>query len=43
MMLTGYGVIGELAMPMLPVQIIVAVWLIVKGFNKQLDATADEE
>lgn len=43
MMLTGYSVIGVLAMPMLPIQIIVAVWLIVKGFNKQLDETVDEE
>jgi hypothetical protein len=37
MMLTGYSVIGELAMPMLPIQIIVAVWLIVKGFKEPLE------
>jgi hypothetical protein len=39
MMLTGSSVIGELAMPMLPIQIIVAVWLIVKGFNERKDET----
>ena len=35
MMFLGYSIIGELAMPMLPVQIAVAGWLIVKGFNEQ--------
>ena len=34
MMLLGYSTIGEMAMPLLPIQITVAVWLIVKGFNK---------
>jgi len=43
MMLTGYSVIGMLAIPMLPIQIIVAVWLIVKGFNKPLGEPTDEE
>jgi hypothetical protein len=38
MMLLGYPVIGEMAMPMLPIQIAVAVWLIVKGFNERLPA-----
>jgi hypothetical protein len=33
MMLLGSTVIGEMAMPLLPIQITVAVWLIVKGFN----------
>jgi hypothetical protein len=33
MMLLGYRSIGEMAMPLLPIQITVAVWLIVKGFN----------
>jgi hypothetical protein len=33
MMFLGMGVIGEMAMPLLPIQISVAVWLIVKGFN----------
>ncbi|HEX8737170.1 MAG TPA: DUF4386 domain-containing protein [Pyrinomonadaceae bacterium] len=42
MMLLGYSVIGELAMPMLPIQIAVAAWLIVKGFNEQLPAAAAE-
>jgi hypothetical protein len=36
MMLLGYRTIGEMAMPLLPIQIAVAVWLIIKGFN---DAT----
>lgn len=35
MMFLGYSVIGELAMPMLPIQITIAVWLIVKGFKKE--------
>lgn len=34
MMLLGYRPIGEMAMPLLPIHITVAVWLIVKGFNK---------
>jgi hypothetical protein len=33
MMLLGYGVIGEMAMPLLPIEITVGVWLIIKGFN----------
>ena len=33
MMLLGYRTIGEMAMPLLPIQITVAVWLIIKGFN----------
>ena len=33
MMFLGYPAIGEMAMPLLPIQIIVAVWLIVKGFK----------
>jgi len=33
MMLLGYPVIGEMAMPLLPIQIVVSIWLIVKGFN----------
>lgn len=33
MMLLGYRSIGEMAMPLLPIQITVAVWLIIKGFN----------
>ena len=36
MMLLGYTVIGQMAMPMLPIQIAVAVWLMVKGFNERL-------
>lgn len=33
MMLLGYRSIGEMAMPLLPIQITVGVWLIIKGFN----------
>lgn len=33
MMFLGYRSIGEMAMPLLPIQITVAVWLIIKGFN----------
>lgn len=36
MMFLGYSVIGEMAMPMLPIQIAVAVWLIAKGFNERV-------
>ena len=32
MMFLGYRVIGEMAMPLLPIEIAVAVWLIIKGF-----------
>jgi Domain of unknown function (DUF4386) len=31
----GYKMISEMAMPLLPVQIIVGVWLIIKGFNAE--------
>jgi Domain of unknown function (DUF4386) len=33
MMLLGYPSIGEMAMPLLPIQISVAVWLMIKGFH----------
>jgi hypothetical protein len=33
MMLLGYPLIAQMAMPLLPIQIMVAVWLMVKGFN----------
>jgi hypothetical protein len=33
MMLLGYPLIGQMAMPLLPIQIMVAVWLMIKGFN----------
>lgn len=43
MMLLGNSVIGQMAMPMLPIQITVAVWLIVKGFKESLpEATAEQ-
>ena len=34
MMLLGSRAIGEMAMPLLPIQITVAVWLIIKGFRE---------
>ncbi|HEX8247677.1 MAG TPA: DUF4386 domain-containing protein [Pyrinomonadaceae bacterium] len=38
----GYSAIGEMAMPLLPIQIAVAVWLMVKGFDEKLsEATAE--
>jgi Domain of unknown function (DUF4386) len=33
MMLLGYRSIGEMAMPLLPIHVTVAVWLIIKGFK----------
>jgi len=42
MMFLGSRVIGEMAMPMLPIQIAVAVWLIVRGFNEQLPEVTAE-
>ena len=42
MMLLGYGTIAEMAMPLLPIQITAAVWLMVKGFNEQLPETVAE-
>lgn len=33
MMILGYRLIGQMAMPLLPIQITVAVWLFIKGFN----------
>jgi hypothetical protein len=35
MMVLGYRLIGQMAMPLLPIQITVAVWLIIKGFKNQ--------
>jgi hypothetical protein len=42
MMFLGYRVIGEMAMPMLPIQITVAVWLMVKGFRERRHAVEVE-
>lgn len=36
MMLLGYRSIGEMAMPLLPIHLTVAVWLLIKGFNDPL-------
>lgn len=42
MMLLGYSTIGQMAMPMLPIQITIAFWLIIKGFNEPFsEAAAD--
>jgi hypothetical protein len=35
MMFLGYPPIGEMAMPLLPIHITVAMWLIVKGFKER--------
>ena len=40
MMFLGYPAIGELAMPLLPIQLTVAVWLIVKGFSDRRQKSA---
>ena len=42
MMFLGSRVIGEMAMPMLPIQIAVAIWLMVRGFNEQLPEVTAE-
>jgi hypothetical protein len=42
MMLLGYSTIGQMAMPMLPIQIAVAVWLIIKGFNESFTESTAE-
>ncbi|MCB2408215.1 DUF4386 domain-containing protein [Hymenobacter lucidus] len=43
MMLLGYPSIGPMAMPLLPIQIGVAVWLMVKGFNDYPPAAPEAE
>ncbi|WP_230471273.1 DUF4386 family protein [Hymenobacter jejuensis] len=40
MMLLGQRAIGTLAMPLLPIQITVAIWLLVKGFDEHLPPPA---
>jgi hypothetical protein len=42
MMLLGYSIIGVMAMPLLPIQITVAVWLMIKGFSERLPETLAE-
>lgn len=34
LMYLGYSTVGQMAMPLLPIQIAVAVWLMVKGFRE---------
>lgn len=44
MMFMGYSPVGAMAMPLLPIQIAVAGWLLVKGFNERLpEATAEPD
>jgi hypothetical protein len=33
MLLLGFPVIGEMAMPLLPIQIVVGLWLMIRGFR----------
>lgn len=40
--LLGYSMIGEMAMPLLPIQIAVAVWLIVRRFNEPITLTTED-
>lgn len=42
MMFLGYRLISEMAMPLLPIQITVAVWLIIKGFNNSRPKSQSE-
>jgi hypothetical protein len=42
MALLGYSMIGEMAMALLPIQIAVGIWLIVRGFSEKLQDTAAE-
>ena len=41
-MFMGYSVIGEMAIPMGPIQLAIALWLIVKGFNERLEEPTAE-
>lgn len=41
MMLSGSSLISEMAMPLLPIQIATAVWLMVKGFKEKLPEAND--
>lgn len=43
MMLLSYSPIGGMAIPLLPIQITVAVWLMVKGFNERRRPLRSEE
>src|SRR5688572_6788659 len=42
MMFLGYGLISEMAMPLLPIQITVGVWLIIRGFKDPGQNTTGE-
>lgn len=41
-MFMGYSVIGEMAIPMGPIQLAIALWLVVKGFSEQLPEATDD-
>jgi hypothetical protein len=41
-MFMGYSVIGEMAIPMGPIQLAIAVWLVVKGFSERLPEATDD-
>jgi Domain of unknown function (DUF4386) len=43
MMFLGYRIIGEMAMPLLPIQIAVVVWLMVKGFDERHHSVRTEQ
>ena len=40
LMYLGYSTVGQMAMPLLPIQITTAVWLMVKGFKELTPASA---
>ncbi len=40
LMYLGYSTVGQMAMPLLPIQITTAVWLMVKGFKELAPASA---
>lgn len=40
MMLLGHHTIGEMAMPLLPIQIAVGIWLIIKGFTPHAEVSS---
>jgi len=42
MMILGFSAIGVMALPLLPIQITVAVWLMIKGFSERLPGVSVE-
>ncbi|HWT01736.1 MAG TPA: DUF4386 domain-containing protein [Pyrinomonadaceae bacterium] len=41
LMFLGYSTVGAMAMPLLPIQIAVGVWLLVKGFRERASSRAE--